>query len=177
MRRPPPRRRRCPSTQRPCVSTTAAWCRWSSRPGGGPRARLHRAPAGGGPRAGGAEGGGGGGRDGGGGARRRVPAGPPRRAGRRELRPALPSPGVAARQRRGARRPGGRARPASRGERPMSAPAAGRRALPHIREFLADSLTPLAVYRRLAEVSAFRFLFESVSGGEQVSRFSFLRAA
>ena len=51
-----------------------------------------------------------------------------------------------------------------------------RRATPHIREFLADSLTPLAVYRRLAEVSEFRFLFESVSGGERVSRFSFLGA-
>jgi anthranilate synthase component I len=51
-----------------------------------------------------------------------------------------------------------------------------RRATPHIREFFADSLTPLAVYRRLAEVSDFRFLFESVSGGERVSRFSFLGA-
>jgi anthranilate synthase component I len=51
-----------------------------------------------------------------------------------------------------------------------------RRAVPHIREFLADSLTPLAAYRRLAEVSDFRFLFESVSGGAQVSRFSFLGA-
>jgi anthranilate synthase component 1 len=51
-----------------------------------------------------------------------------------------------------------------------------RRATPHIREFFADSLTPLAVYRRLAEVSDHRFLFESVSGGERVSRFSFLGA-
>ncbi|HEV2852908.1 MAG TPA: anthranilate synthase component I [Thermoanaerobaculia bacterium] len=52
-----------------------------------------------------------------------------------------------------------------------------RRAVPHIREFLADSLTPLAVYRRLASISPHRFLFESVSGGERVSRFSFLGAA
>src|SRR5262245_45720978 len=52
-----------------------------------------------------------------------------------------------------------------------------RRAVPHIREFLADSLTPLAVYRRLAAISPHRFLFESVSGGERVSRFSFLGAA
>ncbi|HEV8582795.1 MAG TPA: anthranilate synthase component I [Thermoanaerobaculia bacterium] len=52
-----------------------------------------------------------------------------------------------------------------------------RRAVPHIREFLADSLTPLAVYRRLAALSPHRFLFESVSGGERVSRFSFLGAA
>jgi anthranilate synthase component I len=51
-----------------------------------------------------------------------------------------------------------------------------RRAVPHIREFLADSLTPLGVYRRLAKISPHRFLFESVSGGERVSRFSFLGA-
>ncbi|HEY4562394.1 MAG TPA: hypothetical protein VIJ36_05405, partial [Thermoanaerobaculia bacterium] len=52
-----------------------------------------------------------------------------------------------------------------------------RRAVPHIREFLADSLTPLAVYRRLAAVSPYRFLLESVAGGERISRFSFLGAA
>ncbi|HZI63541.1 MAG TPA: anthranilate synthase component I, partial [Thermoanaerobaculia bacterium] len=51
-----------------------------------------------------------------------------------------------------------------------------RRAVPHLREFVADSVTPLAVYRRLAELSPTRFLFESVTGGEQVSRFSFLGA-
>ncbi|HLX08008.1 MAG TPA: chorismate-binding protein [Thermoanaerobaculia bacterium] len=55
-------------------------------------------------------------------------------------------------------------------------PRRPRRAVPHIREFLADSLTPLAVYRRLAEVSDVRFLFESVSGGESLSRFTFLGA-
>lgn len=53
---------------------------------------------------------------------------------------------------------------------------APRRAVVHVREFLADSLTPLAVYRRLAELSPIRFLLESVTGGEQVSRFSFLGA-
>src|SRR3954449_12153392 len=52
-----------------------------------------------------------------------------------------------------------------------------RRAVPHIREFLADSLTPLAVYRRLAAVSPYRFLLESVAGGERISRFSFRGAA
>src|ERR1700712_281390 len=52
-----------------------------------------------------------------------------------------------------------------------------RRAVPHIREFLADSLTPLAVYRRLSALSPHRFLFESVAGGDRVSRFSFLGAA
>jgi anthranilate synthase component 1 len=48
--------------------------------------------------------------------------------------------------------------------------------VPHLREFLADTLTPLGVYRRLAKISSTRFLFESVTGGEQVSRFSFLGA-
>ena len=52
-----------------------------------------------------------------------------------------------------------------------------RRAVPHFREFLADTLTPLGVYRRLAALSPTRFLLESVTGGEQVSRFSFLGAA
>jgi anthranilate synthase component 1 len=52
-----------------------------------------------------------------------------------------------------------------------------RRAVPHVREFLADSLTPLAVYRRLSSLSPHRFLLESVTGGERVSRFSFLGAA
>jgi len=76
-------------------------------------------------------------------------------------------------------RPRGQA-PAPPAPAPAPAGARGgqpaRRATPHIREFLADSLTPLAVYRRLAAVSDFRFLFESVSGGEHVSRFSFLGA-
>ena len=56
------------------------------------------------------------------------------------------------------------------------AKGATRRAVVHVREFLADSLTPLAVYRRLEELSPIRFLLESVTGGEQVSRFSFLGA-
>ncbi len=51
-----------------------------------------------------------------------------------------------------------------------------RRAVPHIREFLADNLTPGGVYRRLAETSDCQFLLESVTGGERVSRFSFLGA-
>ena len=56
------------------------------------------------------------------------------------------------------------------------APRRPRRAVPHVREFLADSLTPLAVYRRLAALSPYRFLLDSVAGGERVSRFSFLGA-
>ncbi len=51
-----------------------------------------------------------------------------------------------------------------------------RRVTPHVRELLADTLTPLGVYRRLRLRSPVRFLFESVTGGESVSRFSFLGA-
>ena len=51
-----------------------------------------------------------------------------------------------------------------------------RRAIAHTREFLADTLTPVAVYQRLGELSPIRFLFESVTGGERVSRYSFLGA-
>ena len=51
-----------------------------------------------------------------------------------------------------------------------------RRAIPHVRELLADTLTPLGAYRRLGEISPLRFLLESVTGGERVSRFSFLGA-
>jgi anthranilate synthase component I len=51
-----------------------------------------------------------------------------------------------------------------------------RRAVAHTREFLADTLTPVAVYRRLGELSPVRFLFESITGGEQVSRYTFLGA-
>ena len=37
-----------------------------------------------------------------------------------------------------------------------------RKATPHRREFLADSLTPLAAYRRLRSLSEHRFLLESI---------------
>jgi anthranilate synthase component 1 len=67
-------------------------------------------------------------------------------------------------------------RPPQSADVPAATPAPPRRVVPHIREFLADSLTPLGVYRRLARTSPVRFLFESVTGGEQVSRFSFLGA-
>ncbi len=56
----------------------------------------------------------------------------------------------------------------------MSPPRVAR---PHTREFLADALTPLGVYRRLQGLSPLRFLFESVTGGDQVARYSFLGAA
>lgn len=58
----------------------------------------------------------------------------------------------------------------------IETPAGGRRVVPHLRELLAETLTPLAVYQRLADLSPVRFLFESVTGGEQVARFSFLGA-
>ena len=51
-----------------------------------------------------------------------------------------------------------------------------RQARSHRREFLADSLTPLAAYRRLCDLSPHRFLLESIASGSQVSRFSFLGA-
>ena len=51
-----------------------------------------------------------------------------------------------------------------------------RLAVSHRREFLADSLTPLGIYRRLQSFSEHHFLLESVAGGEQVSRFGFLGA-
>jgi anthranilate synthase component 1 len=46
-----------------------------------------------------------------------------------------------------------------------------------VRTFLADALTPLGAYRRLAALSPVRFLLESVTGGERVSRYSFLGVA
>jgi len=52
-----------------------------------------------------------------------------------------------------------------------------RRVTAHVRELLAETLTPLAAYQRLAGLSPTRFLFESVTGGEQVARWSFLGAA
>ncbi|MDI9632063.1 MAG: chorismate-binding protein [Acidobacteriota bacterium] len=59
----------------------------------------------------------------------------------------------------------------------MSGPrVTSRQAVPHCRELLADTLTPLAAYRRLAPHGAVRFLFESVTGGERISRYSFLGA-
>ncbi len=60
----------------------------------------------------------------------------------------------------------------------MTAPAA---AIAHTREFLADTSTPLGVYTKLAAPQAGgpgsrRFLLESITGGEHVSRYSFLGA-
>jgi anthranilate synthase component 1 len=61
---------------------------------------------------------------------------------------------------------------------PANAPATtGIHVRPHVREYLADTLAPLALYRRFAGSAAGAFLFESVTGGEQVSRYSFLGVA
>ncbi|MGB5173370.1 MAG: anthranilate synthase component I [Thermoanaerobaculia bacterium] len=59
----------------------------------------------------------------------------------------------------------------------MSSSQADRESVrPHLREFLADSLTPLEVYRRLSALSPTCFMLESVTGGEVISRYSFLGA-
>ncbi len=46
--------------------------------------------------------------------------------------------------------------------------------VPVCRELLADLLTPVSAFLRVAEHSDYAFLFESVEGGEQVARYSFL---
>ncbi|MGH9379790.1 MAG: anthranilate synthase component I family protein [Thermoanaerobaculia bacterium] len=49
-----------------------------------------------------------------------------------------------------------------------------KRAKTHLRTLLADSLTPVEAFRRLRRASPVGFLLESVTGGVQVARFSFL---
>jgi anthranilate synthase component 1 len=46
--------------------------------------------------------------------------------------------------------------------------------VPVCREFLADTLTPVSAFRRLAEGNRHAFLLESVEGGEKTGRYSFL---
>ncbi|KAJ3189901.1 hypothetical protein HDU85_000187 [Gaertneriomyces sp. JEL0708] len=48
--------------------------------------------------------------------------------------------------------------------------------IPVYREISADLITPVSAYLRLAENSRYSFLFESVSGGEKIGRYSFLGA-
>ncbi len=48
--------------------------------------------------------------------------------------------------------------------------------VPVARLLLADALTPVAAYARLAEGARHAFLFESVVGGEHVARYSFVGA-
>lgn len=49
-----------------------------------------------------------------------------------------------------------------------------KRATTHLRTLLADALTPVEAFRRLRASAPAGFLFESVTGGVQVARFSFL---
>src|SRR5215207_8131573 len=46
--------------------------------------------------------------------------------------------------------------------------------VPVVRELVADSLTPVSAFLRIAENSDYAFLLESVEGGEHVGRYSFL---
>jgi len=46
--------------------------------------------------------------------------------------------------------------------------------VPVVKEIMADLLTPVSAYLKIAEHSDYAFLFESVEGGEQVARYSFL---
>ena len=46
--------------------------------------------------------------------------------------------------------------------------------VPVVREIIADLLTPVSAFLKIAEHSDYAFLFESVEGGERVARYSFL---
>src|SRR5512143_2560808 len=46
--------------------------------------------------------------------------------------------------------------------------------VPVCKEILADMLTPVSAFLKIAEHSDYAFLFESVEGGEHVGRYSFL---
>src|SRR6187455_1971167 len=46
--------------------------------------------------------------------------------------------------------------------------------VPVVRELVADLLTPVSAFLRIAEHSDYAFLLESVEGGEHVGRYSFL---
>jgi anthranilate synthase component 1 len=46
--------------------------------------------------------------------------------------------------------------------------------VPIVKEIIADLLTPVSAFLKIAEHSDYAFLFESVEGGEQVARYSFL---
>src|SRR6202795_1735019 len=46
--------------------------------------------------------------------------------------------------------------------------------VPVYKEIMADLLTPVSAFLKIAEHSDYAFLFESVEGGEQVARYSLL---
>ena len=47
-------------------------------------------------------------------------------------------------------------------------------AIPVYRQLLADTLTPVSLFLNIREGSNYPFLFESVEGGDQLARYSFL---
>src|SRR5438046_1019486 len=49
-----------------------------------------------------------------------------------------------------------------------------RKVTPVVETMAADLLTPLAVYLKLAEKSEYSFLLESVEGGKNLARYSFI---
>ena len=46
--------------------------------------------------------------------------------------------------------------------------------VPVVKELVADLLTPVSAFLKVAEHSDYAFLLESVEGGEHVGRYSFL---
>ena len=46
--------------------------------------------------------------------------------------------------------------------------------VPIAKELLADTETPVSAYLKIRAQSSYAFLFESVVGGEQIGRYSFL---
>src|ERR687895_2807563 len=46
--------------------------------------------------------------------------------------------------------------------------------VPVVKEIIADLLTPVSSFLKIAEHSDYAFLFESVEGGERIARYSFL---
>src|SRR6059058_6291289 len=46
--------------------------------------------------------------------------------------------------------------------------------VPVVKEIVADLLTPVSAFLKIAEYSDYAFLLESVEGGEHVGRYSFL---
>src|ERR1700745_2252056 len=46
--------------------------------------------------------------------------------------------------------------------------------VPVVKELVADLLTPVSAFLKIAEDSDYAFLLESVEGGEHVGRYSFL---
>ena len=47
-------------------------------------------------------------------------------------------------------------------------------AIPVYRQLLADTLTPVSLFLNIRKGSNYPFLFESVEGGDQLARYSFL---